>query len=166
MVGLGSLLELKVAGLNAHAAGCLPEEILALALRAFHPRIAFACSMGLEDVVLVDMVSRSEPRPRIFFLDTGRLHQETYDTLAALRARLKSVTSRLNIQTLEMERALRVAMNDIVEVALELQAPIAVDCFAAQGAKGAVILMDEASNETVAGGLILAYGASQNGSVR
>ena len=87
MVGLGSLLELKAAELNVRAAGCRPEEILALALGAFHPRIAFACSMGLEDVVLVDMVSRSEPRPRIFFLDTGRLHQETYDTLAALRAR-------------------------------------------------------------------------------
>ena len=82
-----------------------------------------------------------------------------------VRARLKSVTSRLNIQTLEMERALRVAMNDIVEVALELQAPIAVDCFEAHGARGAVILMDEASNETVAGGLILGY-CSQNGSVR
>lgn len=73
--------------LNASAAGCRPEAILALALRAFHPRIACACSLGLEDVVLLDMLSRCELRPRIFFLDTGRLHQETYDTLAAVRAR-------------------------------------------------------------------------------
>jgi sulfate adenylyltransferase subunit 1 len=61
----------------------------------------------------------------------------------------------VDIRTLEMERALRVAMNDIVEVALELQALGAVDCFEAHGARGAVILMDEASDETVAGGLIL-----------
>ena len=63
------------------------EEILDGALRAFHPRLAFACSLGLEDVVLLDLLSRREPKPRIFTLDTGRLGQETYDTLAALRAR-------------------------------------------------------------------------------
>jgi phosphoadenosine phosphosulfate reductase len=63
------------------------EEILDAALRAFHPRLAFGCSLGLEDVVLLDLLWRREPRPRIFTLDTGRLGQETYDTLAALRAR-------------------------------------------------------------------------------
>ena len=63
------------------------ERILDTALRAFHPRIAFACSLGLEDVVLLDLIWRRECRPRIFVLDTGRLPQETYDTLAAVRAR-------------------------------------------------------------------------------
>jgi sulfate adenylyltransferase subunit 1 len=81
-----------------------------------------------------------------------------------VRVRLKSVASRLNIQTLEMERALHAAMNDIVEVALELQAPIAFDCFG-DAAKGALILIDEASNETVAGGLILACPAEGEMSV-
>ena len=63
------------------------EDILDAALRAFHPRLAFACSLGLEDVVLLDLVWRRASRPRVFTLDTGRLGQETYDTLAALRAR-------------------------------------------------------------------------------
>jgi phosphoadenosine phosphosulfate reductase len=63
------------------------EAILDAALAAFHPRLAFACSLGLEDVALLDLIARREPRPRIFFLDTGRLNQETYDTLAAVRAR-------------------------------------------------------------------------------
>ena len=67
--------------------GAPAEAILEAALGAFHPRLAFACSLGLEDVALLDLIAAREPRPRIFFLDTGRLNQETYDTLAALRAR-------------------------------------------------------------------------------
>jgi phosphoadenosine phosphosulfate reductase len=63
------------------------EAILDAALEAFHPRLAFACSLGLEDVALLDLVWRRALRPRIFFLDTGRLPQETYDTLAAVRDR-------------------------------------------------------------------------------
>ncbi|MGA2079741.1 MAG: phosphoadenylyl-sulfate reductase [Holophaga sp.] len=61
--------------------------ILDAALAAFHPELAFACSLGLEDVVLLDLVWRRRARPRIFLLDTGRLNQETYDTLAAVRDR-------------------------------------------------------------------------------
>jgi len=73
--------------LGRRYAGAPAEAVLDAALAAFHPRLAFACSLGLEDAALLDLVWRREPRPRIFFLDTGRLHQETYDTLAALRAR-------------------------------------------------------------------------------
>ena len=73
--------------LDRRSDGAPAEAILEAALGAFHPDLAFACSLGLEDVVLLDLIAGREPRPRIFFLDTGRLNQETYDTLAALRAR-------------------------------------------------------------------------------
>ena len=73
--------------LNRRYADAPAEAILAAALRAFHPHLAFACSLGLEDVAVLDLISRGDPRPRIFTLDTGRLNQETYDTLAALKAR-------------------------------------------------------------------------------
>jgi len=76
-----------LATLNARHRSAPAGRILATAVSRFHPRLACACSLGLEDVVLVDLVSRLEPRPRLFFLDTGRLPQESYDTLAALRAR-------------------------------------------------------------------------------
>ena len=61
--------------------------VLDAALDAFHPRLACACSLGLEDVAVLHLLWRRARRPRIFFLDTGRLPQETYDTLAAVRAR-------------------------------------------------------------------------------
>ncbi len=63
------------------------EELLAAALAEFHPRIALAASFGAEDVVIVDMLMRLEPRARIFTLDTGRLPAETYALVDAIRDR-------------------------------------------------------------------------------
>jgi len=62
-------------------------ELLAAALAEFHPRIALAASFGAEDVVIVDMLMRLEPRARIFTLDTGRLPAETYALIDAMRDR-------------------------------------------------------------------------------
>lgn len=77
----------EVMELNDRFKGASPQQVLAHASETFGGRLAFACSLGLEDVVVFDLLSRLPRPPRIFFLDTGRLHQETYDTLAALRAR-------------------------------------------------------------------------------
>ncbi len=66
---------------------CTAQEMLAWALAEFHPRIALAASFGAEDVVLIDMLIRLNPGARVFTLDTGRLPGETYDLIAAIRAR-------------------------------------------------------------------------------
>ncbi|MCS6767325.1 MAG: phosphoadenylyl-sulfate reductase [Candidatus Nitrosocaldus sp.] len=63
------------------------EELLRWALDRFHPRIALASSFGAEDVVLIDMLARIRKDARIFTLDTGRLNQETYDVMDAIRDR-------------------------------------------------------------------------------
>ena len=77
----------EVMALNERFKGARAEQVLAYATETFGERLTFACSLGLEDVVIFDLLSRGPKPPRIFFLDTGRLHQETYDTLAALRTR-------------------------------------------------------------------------------
>jgi phosphoadenosine phosphosulfate reductase len=77
----------EVEALNARFADEDAEAILDFALETFGGSLAFACSLGLEDAALVEMISRRKVKPRIFFLDTGRLHPETYDTLHALQAR-------------------------------------------------------------------------------
>ena len=77
----------EVEALNARFAEADADAILAFAVGTFGPSLAFACSLGLEDAVLVERLSRRPERPRTFFLDTGRLHPETYDTLARLQAR-------------------------------------------------------------------------------
>lgn len=53
-----------------------PQEILQLALENFD-NIAISFS-GAEDVVLVDMAAKIQKDIRVFTLDTGRLHPETY----------------------------------------------------------------------------------------
>ena len=66
--------------------GAEPATILAAALNLF-PDSVLACSLGLEDVALVHLAAQLPKPPRIVFLDTGRLHPETYEVLAALRTR-------------------------------------------------------------------------------
>jgi thioredoxin-dependent adenylylsulfate APS reductase len=64
------------------------DEILSWAIKNFHPRLALACSFGNpEGLVLLDMMHRLEPGSRVFVLDTGRLHQATYDLIDRIRDR-------------------------------------------------------------------------------
>ena len=56
-------------------------EILEFALQRFHPKLAIAHSMQIEDMVVLDIAWKIQPNVRVFTLDTGRLHQETYDMI-------------------------------------------------------------------------------------
>ena len=60
-----------------------PSEILALAIEHFeHLSISFS---GAEDVVLIDMAVQIKPDIKVFSLDTGRLHPETYQFIEQVR---------------------------------------------------------------------------------
>ena len=67
----------------------LPTEgILCWAFDKFSPKLALACSFQAEESVLIDMMHRMRGADfRIFTLDTGRLNQETYDCMDAIRQR-------------------------------------------------------------------------------
>lgn len=60
-----------------------PQAVLEWALARFeHIALSFS---GAEDVVLVDMAVRIDPDARVFSLDTGRLHPETYRFIEQVR---------------------------------------------------------------------------------
>jgi len=61
------------------------EEVLRAALDEYGNKVALASSFGAEDVVLIDMLHKINPKAKIFTLDTGRLNQETYDVMDAAR---------------------------------------------------------------------------------
>jgi phosphoadenosine phosphosulfate reductase len=89
---MGTTTELKLGKTEVDALsqefeskGAVP--ILRWALSRFHPRIAVASSFGAEDVVLIDILSRINPEARVITLDTGRLHQETYNVMDEIRQR-------------------------------------------------------------------------------
>jgi len=62
-----------------------PQEVLKWAIDNLHPKIAMASSFGAEDVAVIDMMMKINPKARIFTLDTGRLNQETYDVTDEIR---------------------------------------------------------------------------------
>jgi phosphoadenosine phosphosulfate reductase len=63
-------------------------EIVTWALERFSPRISLACSFQAEESVLIDLMHRVRGDDfRLFTLDTGRLNQETYDCMDAIRER-------------------------------------------------------------------------------
>ena len=61
-----------------------PRDIVGLALREFPQDLAISFS-GAEDVVLVDLAAKAGGKFRVFSLDTGRLHPETYQFLERVR---------------------------------------------------------------------------------
>jgi phosphoadenosine phosphosulfate reductase len=64
------------------------QEVLKWALDTFGTRIALASSFGAEDVAVIDMMVKVDKnRTRVFTLETGRLNQETYDVMDAIRTR-------------------------------------------------------------------------------
>src|SRR5659263_409131 len=60
-----------------------PQDILGLALSNFK-NIAISFS-GAEDVVLIDMTKKISNDFKVFSLDTGRLHPDTYQFVEGVR---------------------------------------------------------------------------------
>lgn len=59
-----------------------PEDVLRWSIHKFGiDKVSLSSSLGASDQVLTDMLLKINPRASIFTLDTGRLHQETYDCM-------------------------------------------------------------------------------------
>ena len=72
-----------------------------------------------------------------------------------MKAKLVSLNDRVDIDTLERQPSpAGLAMNDIAHVTLTLARPLFVDPYGLNRATGSFILIDEATNQTVAAGMI------------
>jgi len=83
-----------------------PQEILAHALEAYSPDLAVSFS-GAEDVVLIDLAQRVGLPFRVFCLDTGRLHPETYRFIDQVRDHFKIEVELFYPQAEAVERLVR-----------------------------------------------------------
>ena len=70
----------KLEGLSAF-------DLLSWALATYGDSFAIASSFQKEDMVVIDLASRITPKFRVFTLDTGRLHEETYRMMEKVRER-------------------------------------------------------------------------------
>lgn len=78
---------LDLPALNARLDAQSTPDILAWAVAEFGRDLTFASSFGAEDVVLLDLLLAADAQARVFILDTGRLHQETYEVIERARRR-------------------------------------------------------------------------------
>src|SRR5580658_3045638 len=70
-------LDHKAAAVHAVLAGALAQ----------HGRLVYANSLGAEAMVLTDIIWSRLPQIDMFSIDTGRLHEETYEVLERLQRR-------------------------------------------------------------------------------
>lgn len=63
------------------------QSVLQWAVEEYGSKVSLACSFGAEDVVILDALVKMDLRARVFVLDTGRLHEETYAVMDRCRKR-------------------------------------------------------------------------------
>ncbi len=68
----------------------ITQEALVWASDNLYPKVAKASSFGAEDVVVMDMMLKINPKFRFFTLDTERLPEETHEIIDTVK---KSTTS-------------------------------------------------------------------------
>jgi phosphoadenosine phosphosulfate reductase len=57
-------------------------QVIEWAVKEFGDKVQIASSFSIEDMVLTDLLSKVNPTGTVFTLDTGRLHQQTYDLMS------------------------------------------------------------------------------------
>lgn len=108
LAGPGQILagDSGLLGRSAELQDLDPARIIAAAVETYSPEIGIAFS-GAEDVVLIDMASQSKDRFRVFMLDTGRLHPETYEFAERVRRRYGVSIEMYSPDAASLERLVR-----------------------------------------------------------
>ena len=87
-------------------------------------------------------------------LEAGNRYTVKHTTRSA-RAVVQELNYRLDINTLHRdETATELALNDIGRIRLRTQAPLLYDEYRRNRSTGSFILVDEATNDTVAAGMV------------
>ena len=71
----------------------------------------------------------------------------------------------MNVNTLEHEKADRLALNEIARVVVDLDQPVAFDPYRKNRSTGAFVIIDRLTNRTVGAGMILDRAEAGAGSV-
>ncbi len=87
-------------------------------------------------------------------LDKNRKYLVKHTTRVA-KCLFSSLDYRVDVNTLAQHPADKLNMNDIARVALKIQQPLVFDSYDTDRATGSFIVIDEATNNTVAAGMIV-----------
>lgn len=62
-------------------------EAIKWAYDHYGDKLVYACSFGIEGIVMIELISRINPHARIIFLDTNYHFKETYDVIEKVKLR-------------------------------------------------------------------------------
>src|SRR5579884_4096849 len=62
-----------------------PQDVLRWGIERFGNRLAICTSFQSDGMAIIDMAWRIDPNVRVFAVDTGRMHQETYELMDRVR---------------------------------------------------------------------------------
>ncbi len=62
------------------------EQLIQWCMDNYCLKAGLACSFGMEDMILIDIIAKLKGPITIFTLDTGRLHEETYEIMERVRS--------------------------------------------------------------------------------
>lgn len=82
-------------------------EVLQWGYREYGEEIVYACSFGIEGIVLIDLISKVKPDATIVFLDTDVHFKETYETINRVKEKYPqlNIVMKKPILTLEQQAA-------------------------------------------------------------
>lgn len=69
--------------INNETKGAL--EVLHWAYEAYDDDLVYACSFGVEGIVMIDLISKVNEQAKVVFLDTGLHFEETYELIEKVR---------------------------------------------------------------------------------
>lgn len=79
------------------------SEVLQWAYNHYGEKLVYACSFGIEGIVLIELISRVKPNAKIVFLDTNYHFKETYDTIEKVKKRYPQLQIHLQQPGLTIE---------------------------------------------------------------
>lgn len=101
------ITDIELSELNTRFADASASDVLRWGINTHGDRLVIASSFGAEDVVLIDLAARISTDVRVFTLDTGRLHQETYDVIQAIGDRYGIEIEVMTPDTVSLQELIR-----------------------------------------------------------
>ncbi|WP_203362652.1 phosphoadenylyl-sulfate reductase [Bacillus sp. REN10] len=89
------------------------REALKWAYDHYDDQLMYACSFGIEGIVLIDLISSIRPDASIVFLDTNYHFQETYDIIDKVKQRYPSLHIHLKQPALTIEEQIETYGEDL-----------------------------------------------------
>lgn len=84
------------------------KAIIAWAHKKYGAKLTIASSFSKEDIVLIDLAHEVSKDVRVFTLDTGRLHEETYEVTRKVRERFDIHIETYAPETSSLENLVRI----------------------------------------------------------